>query len=205
MTHSEERPAGQNTRKVVLAWELAGIVLISLVGTSLHFVFAWTGYWRPAGLIAAVNESTWEHFKMAFWPALFYAFLEYPFLRNKTRNFWVAKCAAFLTMPLVTLLLFYGYTAITGHHYLFADVIIFFLSVVAGQLVSYRILTSGETTNRPIHGLALAIIALLVLAFSLLSYYPPRSFLFRHPETGEYGILESYEDHDHGADHDHEP
>jgi len=29
------------------------------------------------------------------------------------------------------------------------------------------------------------------------------NFLFQHPESGEYGILESYEDHDHG-DHDGE-
>jgi hypothetical protein len=41
----------------------------------------------------------------------------------------------------------------------------------------------------------------MVAAFSLLSYSPPRNFLFEHPETGEYGILESYEGHDHEKDH----
>lgn len=202
MAHTEKQPVPQDTSKTVLVWEVAGIVLICLMGASLHFVFAWSGYWRPAGLIAAVNESTWEHFKIAFWPAFFYALLEYPFLRNRTHNFWVAKCAAFLTMPLVTFVLFYGYTAIIGHHYLFADVVIFILSVSAGQLVSYKILTSGQITKRPIHGLALAMITILVLAFSLLSYYPPRNFVFQHPESDEYGILESYQDHDHEAEHE---
>jgi hypothetical protein len=41
----------------------------------------------------------------------------------------------------------------------------------------------------------------MVAVYSLLSYFPPRNFLFQHPDTGEYGILESYEGHDHDEDH----
>lgn len=201
MTHLEPQPVVRDRRRTVLLWEMVGIGVIFLVGASLHFVFAWTGYWRPAALIAAVNESTWEHFKIAFWPALLYALVEYPFLSKTTRSFWVAKFAALLTMPLVTAALFYGYTAITGHHYLLADVIIFFLSGVAGQWVGYRILTAGWRASRTLNRVSLAGLVLLVLAFSLLSYYPPRNFLFQHPESGEYGILDSYEAHDHEEDH----
>ena len=36
----------------------------------------------------------------------------------------------------------------------------------------------------------------MVLAFSLLSYFPLNNPLFAHPETGEIGILSEY-DHDH--------
>jgi hypothetical protein len=84
-----------------------GTALIIAVGMSLHFVFAWTGYWKPAGLVSAVNESTSEHFKMAFWPSLVFALVEFQFLRGITHSFWVAKCASFLTMPLATAVLFY--------------------------------------------------------------------------------------------------
>ena len=39
---------------------------------------------------------------------------------------------------------------------------------------------------------------IMVLAFSLLSYYPVKNFLFAHPGSGEYGILSDYDhDHDH--------
>ena len=41
----------------------------------------------------------------------------------------------------------------------------------------------------------------MVIAFSLLSYYPLENFIFAHPENGEYGILSDYDDHD--QDHDH--
>ena len=51
-------------RKMILRWELIGIVVIILAGSALHFVFEWTRYWPPEAVIAAVNESTWEHLKL---------------------------------------------------------------------------------------------------------------------------------------------
>ena len=39
-------------------------------------------------------------------------------------------------------------------------------------------------------------LVIMVLAFSLLSYFPLKNFLFTHPETGETGILGDY-NHDH--------
>jgi hypothetical protein len=50
----------------ILKWEIIGIVFIVLAGGLLHFVFEWSGSWRPLAIIAAVNESTWEHLKLAF-------------------------------------------------------------------------------------------------------------------------------------------
>jgi hypothetical protein len=95
-------------------------------------------------LIAAVNESTWEHFKMAFWPSLFFALIEYPFLKKDTNNFFVAKFAGLFAMPVITTILFYGYTSLTGTHLLWADVIVFILSVIGGQWISLIILTKTE-------------------------------------------------------------
>jgi hypothetical protein len=101
-------------RKPIFRWELAGMALIILAGSALHFVFEWTGYWRPAALIAAVNESTWEHLKMAFWPGLMFALVEYPFIRKAAHNVWVAKGLGLFTMPVVIVALFYGYRALAG-------------------------------------------------------------------------------------------
>ncbi len=183
--------------KKILRWELAGIVLIYLVGTSLHFVFEWTNYWQPAAIIAAVNESTWEHFKMGFWPGLTFALIESWFIKDLPKNFVFAKFIGLLSMPIVTLVLFYTYTALTGHHYLIVDIIIFFISVVTGQLVSYRIMCMADMGSIP-RRVSIAGLIVMITAFSLLSYFPPQNFLFRHPEGGGYGILENYEAHDHG-------
>lgn len=184
----------------VKRWEILGIFFIIGFGTTLHFWFEWTDYWRPIALIAAVNESTWEHFKMAFWPSLIFALVEYPFLKNETRNFALAKFLGLLTMPIMTMILFYGYTALTGTHMLWADIIVFIVSVIGGQVVSFLILSRTTRDLGIANKLSLAGLTIMVLAFSLLSYYPLKNFIFAHPGTGEYGILSEYEGHE---DHDH--
>jgi hypothetical protein len=83
---------------MILRWELVGIVVIILAGSALHFVFEWTHYWRPAVVVAAVNESTWEHL-LGFWPGLLFALVEYLFIRKAAHNFWVAKSLGLLAMP----------------------------------------------------------------------------------------------------------
>jgi len=178
-------------------WELIGILLIIGFGTTLHFWFEWTDFWNPMALIAAVNESTWEHFKMAFWPGLIYAIIEYFYIRKEAKNFWVAKFLGLFSMPIITMILFYGYTAITGHHNLIADVIVFIISVIGGQLLSLYILTKTEDMKPYAKQIAVAGLLVMTLAFSLLSYYPRENFLFAHPESGEYGILSDYDEHDH--------
>lgn len=60
-------------KKHILFFEIAGIFFISLSGSALHFVFEWLEEWPPVALIAAVNESVWEHLKLAFWPGMIYA------------------------------------------------------------------------------------------------------------------------------------
>jgi len=180
----------------VQRWEIIGVLFIVGFGTTLHFWFEWTGYWRPIALIAAVNESTWEHFKMAFWPGLFFALIEYRFLKEETNNFFVAKFAGLFAMPVITTILFYGYTTVTGTHLLWADVIVFILSVIGGQWISLTILTKTQKMRPRMRNSAIAGLVIMVLAFSLLSYYPLKNFLFAHPGTGEFGILSDY-DHDH--------
>jgi hypothetical protein len=162
----------------VQRWEIIGVFFIVGFGTSLHFWFEWTDYWRPMTLISAVNESTWEHFKIAFWPSFIYALIEYPLLKDETNNFFVAKFAGFSAMPVITAILFYGYTSQTGTHLLWADVIIFIFAVIGGQWVSLTILTKTKKMQARTQNFAILGLVIMVLAFSLLSYYPLKNFLF---------------------------
>ena len=45
------------------------IIFISLIGTLLHFMYEWSGHNKVVSLFAAVNESTWEHIKIALTPS----------------------------------------------------------------------------------------------------------------------------------------
>ena len=44
------------------------IIPLIAVGSVLHFVYDWSGHHRVAAVFGAVNESYWEHTKIAIWP-----------------------------------------------------------------------------------------------------------------------------------------
>ncbi|MGD9346878.1 MAG: DUF6512 family protein [Candidatus Aminicenantes bacterium] len=175
------------SKKFILQWELTGIVLIFVAGSFFHFVFKLTGQWPPVALIGAVNESVWEHLKLAFWPALIYALAEFPFLKN-TKNFWTSKSFGILSMPLAIVILFYGYTSLIGHHILWVDIALFGFAVSIGQMISFRLMT-GRLLSRKVKFIGAVLLLIMILAFSLFSYLPPHFSLFRDSVSGQYGFL----------------
>lgn len=175
-------------QKSILRWELIGIAFIIIVGGALHFVFDLSGGWRPLALIAAVNESVWEHLKLGFWPALIYFLIEYRYIRRLTDNLLFAKAIGIFLIPLTIVVLFYAYTAFI-EDILVADLAIFVLAVVIGQLTSYKILTLSPLPSW-LNKLGLALLILLTLAFSTLTYYAPQWPIFRDPISGGYGIIQ---------------
>ena len=174
-------------KKSILKWELFGVIFIFSLGALLHFVFEWSGESKFVGLIASVTESVWEHFKQGFWPMCLYAAIEYRFLRGHANNFLTAKAVAVYIIPIITGLVFYGYTAIVGEEILIVDIIIFLVAIVVGQLISYKIMTLSElpkyaNTVSPIF------IILLALILMLSTFYPPHLPIFLDGNTGTYGI-----------------
>jgi len=174
-------------KRSVLRWELVGIGVIFIAGSLFHFLFEWAGGWPPVGVIAAVNESVWEHLKIAFWPALFYAIIEYPFLRRYTKNFFIAKAIGIYVMPAVIAAIFYAYTAIFGEEILIVDILIFLVAVALGQLASYQILTLKQWP-RWLCGVGVVMVVLLAVALGVFTFYPPELGIFRDAVSGGYGI-----------------
>lgn len=175
-------------KKKALAWTIAGTFFIILFGSFLHFAFEFSGGSSPLALIAAVNESTWEHLKLAFWPAAIFSLLELKHLSKSVNNFALAKVVSFYVMPIAIIVLFYGYTLIVEDN-LIADILTFMISVVVGQIISYKLLTAKkfpESWRR----YTLVALVVIVLMFSLLTYFAPKFFLFQDPVSGGYGIIQ---------------
>ena len=168
-------------------WELFGVIIISITGSLLHFVYDWSNKYKPFALISAVNESTWEHLKIAFWPALVYSILEYIPISTITNNFIIAKAACLLVIPISIVILFYSYTAILGRNYLVADISIFVLSIYFGQKVSFKILTMTQLPSF-LTSLSIFIIVILIIQFSLFTFFSPKLLIFKDPVTGKYGM-----------------
>ena len=174
-------------KNYVLKWELGGILFVFLIGALLHFLFEWSGESKIVGLFASVNESVWEHFKQGFWPMCLFATIEFRFLRAHVNNFLTAKAVAVYLIPLVTGLVFYGYTAIIGEEILIVDIIIFLVAITVGQLTSYKIMTSAKLP-RYASIISIIFIILLALVLMLTTFYPPHLPIFLDGNTGTYGI-----------------
>ena len=55
---------------------LISIIVISLVGTLLHFLYDISKHNKFVGIFAAVNESTWEHIKIALTPTFIWGLID---------------------------------------------------------------------------------------------------------------------------------
>jgi len=182
--------------KHILKWEIASYIFIGLVGASLHFTYELSNFSsNVVAYFSAVNESTWEHLKMVFFPGLLFALIEYTYVREEANNYLVAKAASLLIMPLVITAGWYLYAPIVGRNIFPLDLFIFYVAVLAGQVASYKLMTRPPLVQK-FQRYALGVIMVLFLAFSTFTFYPPKIFLFEHLElknTGQFGILD-YED-----------
>ena len=176
----------------LLIWEIGGFVFIGLVGASLHFTYELSDFSsNVVAYFSAVNESTWEHLKMVFFPGLLFALIEYTYVRDQVNNYLVAKTVSLLVKPLVIAVGWYIYAPIVGRSVFPVDLALFYLAVFIGQLVSYKILIRPPLENK-YNRYAIGVFLTLFLAFSTFTFYAPKVFLFEHldlKDTGQYGIL----------------
>lgn len=186
------------SRKIA-AWEIGGIFFTNIVGGSLHFAFELSNYARPMALFASVNESTWEHLKFYFWAGLFWALIEYTYVKDEARNYAFGKAMNLIVTPIVVAALFYSYLAITlplyGRGFFAADIATGVVGVIVGHIVSSYFL-QREDLGTAVRNRGLALIAVLTIMFSTFTYFPPKFFLFEdymgYEYSGQYGILEEY-------------
>jgi hypothetical protein len=183
-------------KNIVFLWEIGGFFFIGLVGASLHFTYELSDFSsNVVAYFSAVNESTWEHLKMAFFPGLVFALIEYTYVREKVNNYLIAKTASLLIMPLVIVAGWYIYAPAVGRSIYPVDLALFYLAVFLGQIASYRLLTKPPL-DKKYNRLAVGAFLVMLLAFSVFTFFPPNIFLFEHldlKDTGQYGIL-PYED-----------
>lgn len=132
---------------------------------------------------------------MVFFPGLLFALIEYTYVREQANNYTVAKVASLFFMPLVIIVGWYLYAPAVGRSIFRVDLALFYLAVLLGQGISYKLLTRPPLEKR-FTKYAFGAFIVMFAAFSLFTFFPPRIFLFEHLDlknTNQYGIL-PYED-----------
>lgn len=107
-----------------------GFLTISILGTLFHFMYEILGKSYIAGWFFPVNESTWEHLKLIFYPTVIFSVFDYFTMQEKPQNYIFATIQAIFCGMLTIVVLFYTYKGILGFNVDFLNILIFHISVI---------------------------------------------------------------------------
>ena len=175
-----------NNKKTIIIFQIVSAIFVIILGTLLHFVYEWSNENQIIGAFSAVNESTWEHLKLVFFPMLITTIIGNFIIGKKVPNFLCAKLIGLITALSFIVIFFYTYSGILGNNIAILDIASFIIAVILGEYVAYKIMTSYFICN-----INIAIIFLTILFFSFIvfTYNTPKIGLFKDPITNQYGII----------------
>ena len=166
-------------------WQAAGFALVTFGGTILHFLYDWTGESSLISPFSGVNESTWEHMKLLFWPLFLFALVQRLFFRDQ-ENFWCVKLAEILLGLILIPVLFYTYNGALGKSPDWVNIAIFYITALLVFLFE-RWAFQKDRLHCKYPVLAFAAICMIGAAFVVFTFAPPQIPLFQDPITGTYG------------------
>ncbi|MBQ9744684.1 MAG: hypothetical protein IJW19_06115 [Clostridia bacterium] len=172
-------------KRSVDLWQLVGFAVTSLVGTILHFLYDWTqSIWVAP--FSGVNESTWEHMKLLFWPMFIFAVIQSLFFRDR-KEFWCVKLKGILLGLILIPVIFYTYNGVIGPSPDWFNIAIFFIS--SAIVYIYETLQfHNETTACNDPRLPICLLCVIAVLFIVFTFATPEIGIFKDPLTGTYGI-----------------
>ena len=170
-------------KKKILRFQIFSVIFTWILGTILHFLYEWSGDNKIIASFSAVNESTWEHLKLVFFPMLVTTII------GKDNNkFWCAKTLGIILAMSFIVVFFYTYTGIIGTNFAILDIGSFFVAVILGEYVAYKIMTNEEYKLKCNKRIAVIGLICILLCFIIFTYLPPHIGLFKDPISNGYGI-----------------
>lgn len=155
------------------------IIFLFLLSFLWHFMYDWF----PSVLTSIffpVNESIWEHMKI-----IFYCLFIGSVLEKKGNNYYLNILVKPLVGVLFYLIIFIPLYLIFGES-MFISLSLMLFTYIIMELLGIKI-SKQEELN--IKALPIIIIILIIILFSILTFYPLHNFLFFDSVKLGYGIL----------------
>ncbi len=159
---------------------------MSLIGTFLHFLYDISNHNKIVGVFSAVNESVWEHIKLALTPTFIYSLVD-GYFYGYYDNYFFAKLISVLSIIIVMPLLFYGSKLFLKKHITIINILIFFITVFISELLMYRLLFINLISYL-VKYISLVLLFIVFGCYLLLTVFPIESIIFKDPITKKYGF-----------------
>ena len=165
-------------------WQLMGFAVTSLGGSLLHFLYDWTGGSALVAPFSGVNESTWEHMKLLFWPMFIFAVVQSFFFKDK-KEFMCVKLKGILLGLVLIPVIFYTYNGVIGRSPDWINIAIFFVSAAIAYIYETKLFENGTTSCRN-SSIAIIILCAVAILFVIFTFDSPELNVFRDPLTSNY-------------------
>ena len=151
-----------------------------------HFIYKWL----PCNFIALffpVNESIWEHMKMIYTTILLYSLIKYllskKFNNLNNNSLFIVVLKSIICIP-IFLIIYLPIFSIIGEN-MIVNFIVLFISLLITNIIGNYL----EKYNFKINKIYSLIIIIIVYIFmGILTFNPPKNFLFYDSQTNSYGI-----------------
>lgn len=173
------------------------IKILSIFGIFLLSFLTHYGYDKFANVITSflfpVNESIFEHMKMIYTSYIIFAVVEYMLLKkynNSVKNFSSSLFIAVLFNIIFFLIIYIPIYNFIGHN-LIITLIIYFISILVSQVISYKILTTNKNLNF-LNKYSYLFLLILIMILVYLTYFPIKKDLFIDKMQNKIGLKNLY-------------
>lgn len=166
-------------KRSLFFWQLGGLTFSAVLGTIFHFLLEWTGL-KILAPICAINESTWEHMKLLFFPTLFYTIFQSFFFAKEYKKYWTVKLIGTILGLITIPILFYTCIGFFGSSPAWFNILTFFIALAVTYFTEFFLFKSN-LPQKPFNLLSCFLLGLITVAFVIYTYNPPNIPLFISP------------------------
>ena len=165
---------------------ITSIIVISIVGTISHFLYDIFKHNKVVGLFGAVNESTWEHIKIALTASILWSVVD-GYLYGVNPNYFLAKLLSLITIIILMPVLYYGYKFLFKKDNFIINILIFYIVIISSQYL-FTYIININSINYFFQYLSCLGVFIIFAFYMVLTLMPIKNFLFKDPITNKYGF-----------------
>lgn len=150
-------------------------IIVCGLGILSHFLYDWSGQNVLVGFFTSINESTWEHLKLLFFPMVFISILETLLFKKKLKDFIPARTFGILSGMAFIIIVFYTFWGISGKLIDFVNVTIYIMAVYFAFRTEKFL---RDNKKLPDLCICIAILISITLLFIIFTLHSPEVGIF---------------------------
>ena len=165
--------------RTIRNYQIISCIFVIILGIVLHFTYNFFGKSSFVAWFSSINESTWEHLKLVFFPMLISLIIGYFYIGKNIKNFICSKTLGIIIAMGFIVIFFYTYSGILGKNIAILDILSFVIAVIIGEFLSYILIINNFKCNKKI---AIIILIIIAVSFIIFTYFPPELGIFWNPK-----------------------